>query len=91
MRPHGPYRMCVRQHAEQAVAAGMSGIKHTVLRSGAGRERPDQEAAFGQRLGHHFTAGTAIRRHQTRGRKAESHMSVYLGETLPSKIKHSVQ
>ena len=91
MRTHGPYRVCVRQHAEQAVATGMCGLKHTVLRSGAGGEHPDQEAAFGQRLGHLFTARTAIRRHQRRGQKAESRMSVYLRETLPSKTKHSVQ
>ena len=91
MRPHGACSVCVRQHAEQAVAAGMCGLKHLMLRSGAGGERPDQEAAFGQRSGHLFTARTAIRRHQRRGWKAESRMLVYLRESLPSKTKHSVQ
>ena len=91
MRPHTRNMLRVDACAEQAVAAGMCGLKHLMLRSGAGGECPDQEAAFGQRLGHLFTACTAIRRHQRRGRKAESRMLVYLRESLPSKTKHSVQ
>ena len=90
MRPHRHSSVCVRQQAEQAVAADLCGLKHLVLRSDAGGERLDQEAAFGRGSGHFFNARTAICRYQAQAGKAECRMSVYLCESLPNKITHSV-